>query len=99
MEEISLNFAAFAEVLRADGAAPSHMRPARAVVLRFDRVFQLERLFSFNRKFHPAWRTRYICFERAIDVPVLSLATLRAERLIAPPSRRRPLRRPRARAG
>ena len=98
MEEISLNFAVFAEVLRADGAAPSHMRLARAVVLRLRPRFQLERLFSFNRKFHPAWRTRYICFERAIDVPVLSLATLRAERLIAPPSRRRPLRRLRARA-
>ena len=99
VEEISLNFAAFADVLRAGDAAPIHMRLARSVVLRFDRVFQLERLFSFNRKFHPAWRTRYICFERAIDVPVLSLATLRAERLIAPPSRRRPLRRPRVRAG
>ena len=106
VEEISLNFAVFADVLRADDAAPVHMRIARAVVLRFDRVFQLERLFSFNRKFHPEWRTRYICFERAIDVPVLSLATLHAERLLAPPSRlagrrRRPSRRrprPRARA-
>jgi len=27
------------------------------------------------------------CFERAIDVPVLSLATLHAERLIGPPGR------------
>ena len=87
VEEISLNFAAFADVLRADDAAPLRMRLARSVVLRLDRVFQLERLFSFSRKFHPSWRTRYICFERAIDVPVLSLATLHAERLLAPSSR------------
>ena len=53
VEEISLNFAAFADVLRADDAAPLRMRLARSVVLRLDRVFQLERLFSFNRKFHP----------------------------------------------
>jgi len=99
VEEISLNFAALADVLRAGDASPFHMRVARAVLMRLDRAFQLERLFSFDRKFHPAWRTRYICFERAIDVPVLSLATLHAERLIAPRARRRPLRRPRARAG
>jgi lysyl-tRNA synthetase class 2 len=87
VEEISLNFSALADVLRAGVTSPVHMRLARAIVLRLDRVFQLERLFSFNRKFHPEWRTRYICYERAIDVPVLSLATLHAERLIAPPAR------------
>jgi lysyl-tRNA synthetase class 2 len=86
-EELSLNFAAFADVLRADRVAPMRLRLGRVVLLRLDRFFQLERLFSFNRKFHPSWRTRYICFERAIDVPVLSLATLHAERLIGPPAR------------
>jgi lysyl-tRNA synthetase, class II len=87
VEELSLNFAAFADVLRAGDAAPMHMRLGRLALLRLDTFFQLERLYSFNRKFHPAWRTRYICYERAIDVPVLSLATLHAERLIGPPAR------------
>ena len=87
VEELSLNFAAFADVLRTGGDGPLLMRLFRAALLRLDRFFQLDRLFSFNRKFHPAWRTRYICFERAIDVPVLSLATLHAERLIGPPAR------------
>jgi lysyl-tRNA synthetase, class II len=73
-------------VLRADEESPLVLRAARRVVLRLDRLFQLERLFSFNRKFHPEWRTRYICFERALDVPVLSLATLHVEKLLAPPS-------------
>ena len=87
VEELSLNFAAFADVLRAGDEAPVFTRMFRTALVRLDRFFQLERLFSFNRKFHPSWRTRYICFERAIDVPVLSLATLHAEKLIGPPAR------------
>lgn len=87
-EELSLNFSVFADVLRADEGSPAHMRAARQLVVGLDRAFQLDRLFSFNRKFHPEWRTRYICFERTRDVPVLSLATLHVERLLAPPALR-----------
>jgi lysyl-tRNA synthetase class 2 len=87
-EELSLNFAVFADVLRAGEDSPAHLRAARQIVVSLDRAFQLDRLFSFNRKFHPEWRTRYICFERARDVPVLSLATLHVERLLAPPALR-----------
>jgi len=83
-EEISLNFSVFADVLRADGTASWPIRATRWSLLRLDRLFQLERLFSFNRKFFPEWRRRYICFERRRDVPVLSLATLHVERLLAP---------------
>lgn len=85
-EELSLNFAVFADVLRADEGSPAYLRAARQVVVGLDRAFQLDRLFSFNRKFQPEWRTRYICFERARDVPALSFATLHVERLIAPPT-------------
>ena len=84
-EEISLNFSVFADVLRADGTASWPIRATRWSLLRLDRLFQLERLFSFNRKFFPEWRRRYICFERHRDVPVLGLATLHVERLLAPP--------------
>jgi lysyl-tRNA synthetase, class II len=87
-DELSLNFSVFAEVLRADEDSPAHLRAARQLVVGLDRAFQLESLFSFNRKFQPEWRTRYICFERARDVPVLSLATLHVERLLAPPALR-----------
>jgi lysyl-tRNA synthetase, class II len=88
-EELSLNFSVFADVLRADAESSRLLRATRWAVLRLDRAFQLERLFRFNRKFSPEWRTRYICFERAIDVPVLSLATLRVEQLLVPPRLRR----------
>ena len=87
-EELSLNFSVFADVLRADEDSPAHLRAARQMVVGLDRAFQLDRLFSFNRKFQPEWRTRYICFERARDVPVLSLATLHVERLLVPPALR-----------
>jgi lysyl-tRNA synthetase class 2 len=83
--ELSLNFSVFADVLRADEDSPAHMRAARQLVVGLDRAFQLDRLFSFNRKFHPEWRTRYICFERTRDVPVLGLATLHVERILTPP--------------
>ena len=89
-QEISLNFSVFADVLRADGTASWPIRATRWSLLRLDRLFQLERLFSFNRKFFPEWRRRYICFERNRDVPVLSLATLHVERLLAPPRRNPP---------
>jgi lysyl-tRNA synthetase class 2 len=84
-DEISLNFSVFADVLRADGTASWPLRATRWSLLRLDRLFQLERLYSFNRKFFPQWRRRYICFERHRDVPVLGLATLHVERLLAPP--------------
>jgi lysyl-tRNA synthetase class 2 len=89
-EEISLNFSVFADVLRADGTASWPIRATRWSLLRLDRLFQLERLFSFNRKFFPDWRRRYICFERRRDVPVLSVATLHVERLLALPRRTAP---------
>ena len=81
-DELSLNFAVFASLLRAGADSPRWMRAGRRAVIALDRAFQLDRLYSFNRKFSPDWRTRYICFERVIDVPVLSLATAHAEGLL-----------------
>jgi lysylphosphatidylglycerol synthetase-like protein (DUF2156 family) len=57
----------------------------RFLLLRLDFAFQLERLFSFNRKFLPEWRRRYICVERLTDFPIVGLAYLHAESLLTPP--------------
>src|SRR5205085_6530069 len=57
VSELSLNFSVFAEFLRADRGL------VRALLVKLDRLFQLERLHSFNRKFFPEWRRRYFCFE------------------------------------
>jgi lysyl-tRNA synthetase, class II len=94
--ELSLNFCALTDFL-----APDRMRtPVRRIVRRglllADNVFQLERLYSFNRKFFPEWRRRYICFERLTDLPAVGLAYLHAESLLVPPgpwTRRRESRR------
>jgi lysyl-tRNA synthetase, class II len=83
--EVSLNFAVFADFLRADDEAPRHTRTLRWLLLRADRLFQLERLHSFNRKFFPHWRRRYFCFERWGDLPLAGLAYLHAESLLTPP--------------
>ncbi len=94
--ELSLNFCALTDFL-----APERMRtPVRRIVRRgillADNVFQLERLYSFNRKFFPEWRPRYICVERLTDLPAVGLAYLHAESLLVPPgpwTRRRESRR------
>ena len=83
--EVSLNFAVFADFLRADDAAPRRVRAFRYGLLKADRLFQMERLHSFNRKFFPDWRRRYFCFERWSDLPLAGLAYLHAESLLTPP--------------
>lgn len=79
VNEVSLNFSVFAEYLRADGTL------LRTLLIKTDRLFQLERLHSFNRKFFPEWRRRYFCFERWTELPLAALAFLHAESLLIPP--------------
>jgi lysyl-tRNA synthetase class 2 len=83
--EVSLNFAVFADFMREDGEARLPSRVFRRLLLQADRLFQLERLHSFNRKFFPNWRRRYFCFERWGDLPLAGLAYLHAESLLTPP--------------
>jgi lysyl-tRNA synthetase, class II len=94
--ELSLNFCAFTDVISPERATSVPRRFARRVLLMADNVFQLERLYSFNRKFFPEWRRRYVCIERYADIPAVGLAYLRAESLLVPPgpwTRRREARR------
>jgi lysyl-tRNA synthetase class 2 len=83
--ELSLNFAVFADFLRSGDDATRATRALRWLLLKGDRLFQLERLHSFNRKFFPDWRRRYFCFERWADLPLAGLAYLHAESLLTPP--------------
>jgi lysyl-tRNA synthetase class 2 len=80
-EEISLNFCVFADLL----TDSSKGRLARSVLRAGDRVFQLERLLVFSRKFEPEWRPRYVCIERFGDFPLVGVAYLRVESLLTPP--------------
>ena len=94
--ELSLNFCALTDFLSPDRVKTPVRRAVRWGLLRADNVFQLERLYSFNRKFFPEWRPRYICVERLTDLPAVGLAYLHAESLLVPPgpwTRRREARR------
>ncbi len=81
IERISLNFAAFGGLLRAEDAAPP-ARLARYALRYADRFFQLERLLQFNAKFYPEWLPRYLAVERYTDIPVASLVLLTLEKLV-----------------
>jgi lysyl-tRNA synthetase class 2 len=82
-DELSLNFCVFADILaEPDGR---RQRAARGVLLAGDRLFQLERLLRFSRKFAPEWRPRYVCVERVTDIPLVAVAYLWVESLLTPP--------------
>ena len=81
--EISLNFCVFTDFLQPE--LRGWRAVARRALLGLDRLFQLDRLHSFNKKFFPEWRPRYLCVERLSDVPVVGLAYLRVESLLVPP--------------
>jgi lysyl-tRNA synthetase class 2 len=94
--ELSLNFCALTDFLAPERVTTPARRVVRWGLLRADNVFQLERLYSFNRKFFPEWRRRYICVERLTDLPAVGFAYLQAESLLVPPgpwARRRGARR------
>jgi lysylphosphatidylglycerol synthetase-like protein (DUF2156 family) len=83
--EVSLNFAVFADFIRSDEGASRTTRAVRWALLKGDRLFQIERLHSFNRKFFPHWRRRYFGLERWSDLPHAGLAYLHAESFVTPP--------------
>jgi lysyl-tRNA synthetase class 2 len=94
--ELSLNFCALTDFLSPERVRTPVRRLVRRGILLADNIFQLERLYSFNRKFFPEWRPRYICVERFTDLPAVGLAYLHAESLLVPPgpwTRRRESRR------
>jgi len=84
VSELSLNFALFGRVLRAD----DRHRLLRWLLLRGDRFFQIERLHAFNRKFFPEWRPRYLCFEHYADLPYVALVYGHLEGFLVAPGPR-----------
>ncbi len=81
VSELSLNFSVFGRILRAEDGH----RFLRWLLLRADRIFQIERLHTFNRKFFPEWRPRYLCFEHYLDLPFVALVYGHLEGFVVPP--------------
>jgi lysyl-tRNA synthetase class 2 len=77
VEEVSLNFAAFARPLRSPrGRVDRVLRRLLGVAGRW---YQIESLYRFNAKFFPRWEPRYLVFESPAALPRVGLATLIAE--------------------
>jgi lysyl-tRNA synthetase class 2 len=88
VEEISLNFAAFARMMHGPRGLFEHVA-WRAVALA-NPFFQIESLYRFNAKFFPRWEPRYLLYEGALGLPRAALAVMWAEgQLPKPKSRRR----------
>lgn len=85
VSEVSLNFCVFTALICPERANTLSRRFLRRVLLAADNVFQLERLYAFNRKFFPEWRPRYLCIEKLSDLPLVGLAYLHVEQLLVPP--------------
>jgi lysyl-tRNA synthetase class 2 len=87
--EVSLNFAGFAHLMAADAALKRRQQLLRWLLQRLHGRFQLERLASFNRKFVPAWRPRYLVYGTRTHLPIAALRVLQAEAYVRPPRPRR----------
>ena len=77
VDEISLNFSAFARILRRPSGTSERL--LGRVVSLANPFFQIESLYRFNAKFGPRWVPRYLLYERGLSLPRVGLAVLRAE--------------------
>jgi lysyl-tRNA synthetase, class II len=77
IQEMSLNFAAFARWLH----SPRHAaeRALGKVIALGNPFFQIESLYRFNAKFFPRWEPRYLVYEGALGLPRAGLAAMWAE--------------------
>jgi lysyl-tRNA synthetase class 2 len=86
VDEVSLNFAAFARFMHRP------RNPAERLVGGVARLanpyFQIESLYRFNAKFHPRWEPRYLAFERARRLPRVGLAAAWVEGQLPKPALR-----------
>jgi len=77
VEELSLNFAAFARWLHSPATRGERML-GRLIALA-NPYFQIESLYRFNAKFSPRWVPRYLLHEGLTALPRVALAALWAE--------------------
>ena len=85
--EVSLNFAAFARLIR-EPRGFSERTLGRILALG-DTWFQIERLYRFNAKFFPRWEPRYFMYERRLGLPRAGIAALWLEGQLPKPKIRR----------
>ena len=77
VEEMSLNFAAFAKWLHSPQRVSE--RALGKLIALGNPFFQIESLYRFNAKFFPRWEPRYLVYEGALGLPRAGLAAMWAE--------------------
>jgi lysyl-tRNA synthetase class 2 len=84
LEEMSLNFAAFARYMHSPETRIERLLGWLAT--KFNPYFQIESLYRFNAKFFPRWEPRYLVYEGALGLPRASIAAMWAEGQVWKPS-------------
>jgi lysyl-tRNA synthetase, class II len=87
LEELSLNFAAFAKWMHSPEKRLERLL-GRLIALG-NPFFQIESLYRFNAKFFPRWEPRYLVYQGALGLPRAGIAAMWAEGQLPKPSRRR----------
>ena len=88
--EVSLNYAGLAHLVRSTPAGgPAKRLAGRLIVKLLGSRFQMQRLVTFNEKFSPAWRPRYLVYQSRLSLPSAVLRVLQAEGYVRQPRRSR----------
>ena len=87
LEELSLNFAAFAKWMHSPEKRLERVL-GRLIALG-NPFFQIESLYRFNAKFFPRWEPRYLVYQGALGLPRAGIAAMWAEGQLPKPSLRR----------
>ncbi len=88
VQELSLNFAAFAKWMHSPDKRLERML-GRLIALG-NPFFQIESLYRFNAKFFPRWEPRFLVYEGAFGLPRAGIAALWAEGQLPKPRIGRP---------
>lgn len=86
VSQVSLNYAGLGHLVRTGHEQGRARRlAARVVVKLLGRRFQMQRLVTFNDKFSPDWRPRYLVFQSRLALPRTVLRVLQAEGYVQQP--------------
>ena len=88
LEELSLNFAAFAKWMHSPEKRLE--RVLGKLIALGNPFFQIESLYRFNAKFFPRWEPRFLVYEGAFGLPRAGIAAMWAEGQLPKPRIRRP---------
>jgi lysyl-tRNA synthetase, class II len=86
VEELSLNFAAFARWMHSP--VKRHEQLLGKLIALGNPFFQIESLYRFNAKFFPRWEPRFLVYEGAFGLPRAGIAAMWAEGQLPKPSLR-----------